>query len=75
MEHKFNVGDKVKIVSDGRIGKILTVLFDSNNGLRYRIEMNSVDFVANEVISGAVTMTEDNLEKVKEKVKESENDE
>lgn len=72
MKFKFEVGDKVEL-SDGRKGEILTVIYDSDNGTRYRVSMNSVDFKTNEIIEGAITANEDEIEKVKEEKMEEEN--
>ena len=65
MKFKFQVGDKVKL-QDGRIGDVLTVLYDSDNGTRYRVSMYSVDFVTNQPAVGAITLKEDELELHKE---------
>ena len=62
MKFKFQVGDKVKL-QDGRVGDILTVLYDSDNGTRYRVSMYSVDFSTNQPVSGAITVKEDEIVK------------
>lgn len=62
MKFNFSVGDVVKL-EDGRHGEVLKVLYDSENGVRYQVAMNSVDFTTNEIIPGFTTQSEEKLEK------------
>lgn len=66
MKFKFSVDDIVKL-EDGRRGKILKILYDSDSGVRYQVEMNSIDFVTNEIVPGHITLPEDQLEKYEKK--------
>lgn len=69
MKPKFELGQDVKIVADGRKGMVKNVLFDSFNGLRYQVMIKSLNFTTNEIIDGTITLKEDELELVKEDVK------
>lgn len=62
MKFKFSVGDLVQL-EDGRHGEVLKVLYDSDNGTRYQVAMNSVNFTTNEIIPGFITQSEEKLEK------------
>lgn len=66
MKFKFSVGDMVKL-EDGRRGVVLKVLYDSDNGTRYQVEMKSINFVTNEIVPGFITQSEGELEKYEEK--------
>lgn len=62
MKFKFQLEDNVKL-PDGRHGLVKKVLFDSDSGVRYQVSMNSVDFKTNEIVSGHITVAEEDLEK------------
>jgi len=66
MKPKFEIGQTVKVKSDGEIGKVVSFSYDEvSEEFRYKVTSREVDIPAREVIHGFKTCMEEELEGVK----------
>lgn len=65
MKLKFNIGEKVKVKSDGEVGMVLSFHVDGE-GVRYTISSKEVNLKQKKIIEGVKHVMEDELEAVDE---------
>lgn len=64
---KFNIGQTVKNKADDEVGVIESYSYDPEVGFRYKVTSREVDITAKEVINGYKTVEEKEIEAVKGK--------
>lgn len=65
MDINFEIGQKVKVISDGEVGEVLAIHVTSE-GVRYTISSKEVDMQKKEIINGVKHCGQDELEAVEE---------